>query len=86
MHLSFRGRLQSPAKTMTVIHSEDLLLQVIYVSSTSNSNASVVNTDRAETINANNIIFNPWSVTNRNDCISPKANRTKMLVTNFFFN
>ncbi|PVH76939.1 glycoside hydrolase family 28 protein [Cadophora sp. DSE1049] len=63
-----------------------ILLQDIYVSSTSNSSASVVNTDRADTIYANIITFNRWSVTNGDDCISPKANSISILVSNSFFN
>jgi hypothetical protein len=46
------------------------------VGSTSNSGASTVNTDGADTINANNITFNRWTVINGDDGLSRKANST----------
>jgi hypothetical protein len=70
---------------MTLIHSSNVLLQDIYVSSTSRSNTSTSNTDGADTIYANNITFHNWSVTNGDDGISPKANSTNILVTNSTF-
>ena len=71
---------------MTVIHSSNVLLEDIFVSSTSNSSASASNTDGVDTIYANNITFNRWTVTNGDDAISPKANSTNILVTNSTFN
>ena len=65
---------------MTVIHAENVLLENIYVNSTSNSSASTVNTDGADTIYANNITFRGWSVTNGDDSISQKANSTNILM------
>jgi galacturan 1,4-alpha-galacturonidase len=70
---------------MTVIHSSNVLLQDIYVSSTSNSSASTSNTDGCDTIYANNITFHRWQVTNGDDGISSKANSTNILVTNSTF-
>lgn len=72
-------------RTMTVIHSSNVLLQDIYVSSTSNSSTSTVNTDGCDTIYADNITFHRWEVHNGDDGISPKANSTNILVTNSTF-
>ncbi len=70
---------------MTVIHSENVLLQDIYVNSTSNTSAPTLNTDGADTIYANNISFKRWSVTNGDDSISPKANSTNIHISNCTF-
>ncbi|KAL9073775.1 MAG: hypothetical protein Q9157_004621 [Trypethelium eluteriae] len=72
--------VQSQMWTMTVIHASNVLLQNIYVSSTSNDSASTDNTDGADTIYANNITFRNWDVTNGDDCISQKANSTNILM------
>ncbi|TVY45985.1 Alpha-L-rhamnosidase [Lachnellula subtilissima] len=77
--------VQSQMWTMTVIHSSNVLLQDIYVSSISNSSTSTVNTDGCDTIYANNITFHRWEVHNGDDGISPKANSTNILVTNSTF-
>jgi hypothetical protein len=62
---------------MTVIHSENVLLEDIYVNSTDTSQAvgfdfSSLNTDGADTIYANNITFRRWTVDNGDDSISSK--------------
>lgn len=72
-------------RTMTVIHSNNILLQDIYVKSKSKSGTSSVNTDGADTIYADRIHFNRWTVTNGDDGISPKANSTNILVSNSTF-
>jgi hypothetical protein len=72
-------------RTMTVIHSNNVLLQDIYVSSKSTSGTSSVNTDGADTIYADNITFNRWTVRNGDDAISPKANSSNILITNSIF-
>lgn len=72
-------------RTMTVIHSENVLLQDIHVNSTSSTKASTDNTDGADTIYANNITFKRWSITNGDDSISPKANSTNIHVSNCTF-
>lgn len=77
--------VQSQMWTMTVISSENVLLQDIYVNSTSNSSASTDNTDGADTIYANNITFRGWTVVNGDDSISPKANSTNILVEDSVF-
>lgn len=54
---------------MTLINSENVLLEDIYVNSTSNDSAAAptMNTDGADTIYASNITFNRWHVINGDD-------------------
>lgn len=68
------------SRTMTVFGSSDVLLQDIYVSSTSPSGAPTLNTDGVDTMFSDNITFRRWSVTNGDDSISPKANSTNILI------
>jgi hypothetical protein len=77
--LGKRGRLMR-SRTMAVIHSENVLLQDIYVNNTSNSGSVSSNTDGANTIYSKNIEFARWSVTNGDDSISMKANSTNILI------
>ena len=57
---------------MAIFRSEDIILQVL-------------NADGAGAIYANNITFHRWSATNGDDCISPEAKRTNILVPGSFF-
>ncbi|KIK65770.1 glycoside hydrolase family 28 protein [Collybiopsis luxurians FD-317 M1] len=82
--------VQSQMWTMTVIHSENVLLENIYVNSTDTEHAvgfefSSLNTDGADTIYANNITFRGWTVDNGDDSISMKANSTNILIENCDF-
>jgi galacturan 1,4-alpha-galacturonidase len=54
---------------MTVAHSEDVLLEDIFVSSRSSSAAGVRNTDGADTLASNRITFRGWEVDNGDDSI-----------------
>ncbi|KAG9944207.1 pectin lyase-like protein, partial [Aureobasidium melanogenum] len=76
--------LDSQMWTMTVIHSENILLEDIYVNSTGNEpvgfDFSSLNTDGADTVYANNITFRRWNVTNGDDSIALKANSTNILI------
>jgi galacturan 1,4-alpha-galacturonidase len=65
---------------MTVIYSESVLLQDIYVSNTADDGSSTSNTDGANTIFSDNITFNRWSVTNGDDSIALKANSTNIRI------
>jgi galacturan 1,4-alpha-galacturonidase len=69
---------------MTVIYSENILLEDIYVNSTGNEPVgfefSSLNTDGCDVIYANNITFRRWDVTNGDDSISMKANSTNILI------
>jgi galacturan 1,4-alpha-galacturonidase len=70
---------------MTIIHSRNVLLQDIYVNSTSLSHAPARNTDGADTIYSDSIHFDRWTVDNGDDCISMKANSTNIQITNSTF-
>lgn len=70
---------------MTLIHSQNVLLEDIFVRSVSDNGNSSLNTDGADTIYADNIHFDRWTVTNGDDSISSKANSTNILVTNSTF-
>ena len=77
--------VQSQMWTMTLIHSENVLLQDIYVNSTNLKGGPDQNTDGADTIYSNNITFVRWTVDNGDDSISCKANSTNILVENCTF-
>lgn len=70
---------------MTVFQSSSVLLQDIYVNSTSSSGSPARNTDGADTIYSDNIHFDRWIVVNGDDSISLKANSTNILITNSTF-
>ncbi|KAF2772065.1 pectin lyase-like protein [Teratosphaeria nubilosa] len=77
--------VQSQMWTMTIIHSQNILLEDIYVNSTDTSHAvdfdfSSLNTDGADIIYADNITFRRWTVDNGDDSISAKANSTNILI------
>jgi galacturan 1,4-alpha-galacturonidase len=70
---------------MTVISSDGVLLQDIYVNNSAPGYKTTdletySNTDGADTIYANNITFRRWTVDNGDDSISTKANSTNILV------
>ncbi|PQE23316.1 alpha-L-rhamnosidase rgxB protein [Rutstroemia sp. NJR-2017a WRK4] len=77
--------VQSQMWTMTVLRSDGVLLQNIYVNSTSSSGNPARNTDGADTLYSNNIHFDKWTVVNGDDSISLKANSTNILITNSTF-
>ncbi|KAF4308536.1 Glycoside hydrolase family 28 [Botryosphaeria dothidea] len=77
--------VQSQMWTMTIIHSENILLEDMYVNSTDTKQAvgfdfSSLNTDGADTVYANNITFRRWTVDNGDDSIAMKANSTNILI------
>ncbi|KAF5360218.1 hypothetical protein D9757_011400 [Collybiopsis confluens] len=76
--------VQSQFWSMAVNRSEDILLENIYVNSTSNGRP-VQNTDGVDTFYSNRITFRNWTVTNGDDSISFKANSTNMLVQDCTF-
>jgi galacturan 1,4-alpha-galacturonidase len=61
--------IDTRCRTMTVAHSEDVLLENIYVSSRSYSASGVRNTDGADTLASNRITFRGWEVDNGDDSI-----------------
>ncbi|RDW91086.1 hypothetical protein BP5796_02251 [Coleophoma crateriformis] len=77
--------VQSQMWTMTVWKSAGILLQDIYVNSTSSDGNPARNTDGVDTIYSDNIHFDRWTVINGDDSISLKANSTNILITNCTF-
>ncbi|GAQ05909.1 alpha-L-rhamnosidase rgxB [Aspergillus lentulus] len=77
--------LQSQMWTLSVIHSNHILFDSIYVNSTTTNGNSAHNTDGADTIYSSHITFNNWTVVNGDDSISTKANSTDILITNSVF-
>ncbi|TGO86764.1 hypothetical protein BPOR_0278g00060 [Botrytis porri] len=71
--------------TMTIFKFSSILLQDIYVDSSSSSGSSSRNTDGTDTIYSDNIHFDRWTVVNGDDSIFMKANSTNILVTNSTF-
>ncbi|KDN34445.1 hypothetical protein RSAG8_12477, partial [Rhizoctonia solani AG-8 WAC10335] len=67
---------------MTIIHSEGVLLEDIFVSSRSKNGNPARNTDGADTIASNRITFRGWEVENGDDSIALKANSTNILMGN----
>ena len=68
---------------MTLINSNNVLLQDIYVNSTNlrgGDQFGPLNTDGADTIYSNNITFARWTVDCGDDNISQKANSTNILM------
>lgn len=70
---------------MTVFKSENILMQDIYINSTSSTHSPARNTDGVDTIYSNNIHFDRMTIVNGDDSISMKANSTNILITNSTF-
>ncbi|KAI9702683.1 MAG: hypothetical protein M1820_006067 [Bogoriella megaspora] len=77
--------VQSQMWTMSILHSDSVLFQNIYVNSTSSNRTPARNTDGADTIFSSNIHFDQWTVANGDDSISMKANSTDITITNCTF-
>ncbi|KAL5484764.1 hypothetical protein ACEPAI_7406 [Sanghuangporus weigelae] len=77
--------VQSQFWSMAIMWSKDLLLQNIYVNSTSFSQAPTQNTDGVDTFYSSDIIFRNWTVDNGDDFIAPKANSSNILIQDSHF-
>ncbi|KZT30285.1 glycoside hydrolase family 28 protein [Neolentinus lepideus HHB14362 ss-1] len=77
--------VQSQFWSTAITHSENLLLEDIYINSTSTSRWGTSNTDGTDTFYSNNITFRRWSVTNGDDSIAPKANSSNLLIQDSTF-
>ncbi|KIK64270.1 glycoside hydrolase family 28 protein [Collybiopsis luxurians FD-317 M1] len=77
--------VQSQFWTMAIKDSEDVLLENIYINSTSNNSVPARNTDGVDTLFSNRITFRNWTVVNGDDCISLKANSTNILIQDSVF-
>ncbi|KAI0176467.1 galacturan 1,4-alpha-galacturonidase B [Hypoxylon sp. FL1284] len=76
--------LRSQMWTMTLIHSDHVVLDSIFVNNTGNR-AQSSNTDGADTIYSSSILFNNWTVYNGDDSISLKADSYDINITNSHF-
>ena len=70
---------------MTVMRSENVLIQYIYINSTSIVPRKGSNTDGADTMYVKDITFRRWTVANGDDGISIKANSTHVTVEDPIF-
>jgi len=70
---------------MTVFKSENILMQDVYINSTSHTGSPARNTDGVDTIYSNNVYFDRMTIINGDDSISTKANSTNILITNSTF-
>lgn len=70
----------APQSTLKMSFHKRVLLEDIYVNSTSHSNQPARNTDGANTMFSDSIILRHWEIDNSDDCIAFKANSTNMLV------
>lgn len=66
--------------TVTIVSSARVVLEDIYVNSTSHSSQPARNTDGANTLFSDSITFRRWEIDNGDDCVAFKANSTNMLV------
>lgn len=65
---------------MTIMHSSKVLMEDIYVNSTSHSGNPARNTDGLDTLFSDNITLRRWLVDNGDDGISLKANSTNVVL------
>ncbi|KAI0151430.1 polygalacturonase [Pestalotiopsis sp. NC0098] len=65
---------------MTIMHSSNVLMEDIYVNSTSHSGNPARNTDGLDTLFSDNITLRRWLVDNGDDGISLKANSTNVVL------
>ncbi|KAF5350918.1 hypothetical protein D9758_010498 [Tetrapyrgos nigripes] len=77
--------VQSQFWTMAIKDTVDVLLENIYVNSTSNSSQPARNTDGVDTMFSDRITFRNWTVTGGDDSISTKANSTNILIQDCVF-
>ncbi|PSN61898.1 polygalacturonase [Corynespora cassiicola Philippines] len=71
--------------TVTIVSSKRVLLEDIYINSTSHSSQPARNTDGANTLFSDSIVFRRWEVDNGDDCIAMKANSTNILIEDAIF-
>lgn len=66
--------------TVTIVSSERVIPEDIYVNSTSHSSQPARNTEGANTMFSDSIVFRRWETANGDDCITFKTNSTNMLI------
>lgn len=77
--------LNSQMWTMNIMFSENILLEDIYVNSTSINGYPARNTDGADTMFSKDITFRRWTIDNGDDAISVKSNSTNVVVEDSVF-
>lgn len=77
--------LNSQMWTMSIEYSNNVILEDIYINSTSTNGSPTLNTDGADIYYSDNIHFYKWVVVNGDDSISPKANSTNIHISNCTF-
>ncbi|TDZ16244.1 Alpha-L-rhamnosidase rgxB [Colletotrichum orbiculare MAFF 240422] len=90
MNVNFRGFsdsvvrglrfVQSQMWTMNIMYSRNLVFEDIYVNSTSSTENNSLNTDGADTMYSDNIVFRRWVVWNGDDAIAVKANSSNIFI------
>lgn len=70
---------------MDVLHCRRVLLQNIYVNNTSINHNPARNTDGANTIYSDHIVFRGWTIQNGDDSIALKANSTNIIIEDSIF-
>ncbi|KAI0030388.1 polygalacturonase [Vararia minispora EC-137] len=77
--------VQSQFWTMAVFNASRVLMEDIFISSTSNSSQPARNTDGLDTFYTDNITLRNWTVHNGDDAVAPKANTSNMLLQDATF-
>ncbi|KAL2108845.1 hypothetical protein VUR80DRAFT_3318 [Thermomyces stellatus] len=77
--------IQPQMWTMTIVGSNNVLLEDIYVNATSSNSNPARNTDGANTLFSDRITFRRWTIQNGDDCIAAKANSTNILIEDSTF-
>ncbi|KAJ4986750.1 exo-rhamnogalacturonase b [Stagonosporopsis vannaccii] len=71
--------------TVTIVSSKRVVLEDIYVNSTSHSSQPARNTDGSNTLFSDSIVYRRWEIDNGDDCIAMKANSTNILIEDSIF-
>lgn len=77
--------VQSQMWTMALTYSRNVELDDIYVNSTSTSEWNTLNTDGADTIYSDKIVFRRWFVANGDDAIALKGNSSNIVILDSIF-
>jgi galacturan 1,4-alpha-galacturonidase len=77
--------VQSQMWTMVLCYGQNVLLDNIYVNSTSTSQWGTVNTDGIDTIWSDNITMRRWTVDNGDDSVALKDNSTNIYLEDSLF-
>jgi galacturan 1,4-alpha-galacturonidase len=70
---------------MAIMHSKNVLMENIYVNSSTSDGEPARNTDGADILFSDHITMRGWTVDNGDDAISLKANSTNILIEDSIF-